>query len=81
MSGHGPHEAKHALLMYSADGQLRNGTTTHRDVPGARRLAQQILVLQPTIAYIELYECSPSGQLASGTLERVDWDQEWSAAR
>ncbi|GCE16994.1 hypothetical protein [Dictyobacter kobayashii] len=72
MSGSGPHESKHALLMYNADGQLRNGTATSKDIVAARRLAQQVFILQPDINYIELYVCTPAGQLASGALERVD---------
>jgi hypothetical protein len=76
--GRGFMPIRHALQMYNAEEQCINGTGTTQDLDGARRLAQSVLRLCPTVAYIEIFVCDDAGRLASGSVARVDWDQEWA---
>lgn len=68
---------QHALLMYNADDQCVDGTSTPRNLDGARQLAQSVLQMSSGVAYVLIHVYDNLGNMAQQPIKRVDWDQEW----
>lgn len=69
---------RYALRLYNADDDLLNGTASTRDLEGSRKLAQSILLLFPSAAYVSIFEMK-DGQERSLPAATVSFDDEWES--